>query len=442
MKKRTLLTASLALMLCPPLAYAQTDARHPLTLEQLFTLADRNSKSLRPAVTGVAEAGQAVEAAQRARLPDINASLSGSFLGNGCLIDRDLGSGMKAPMPHWGNNFALEVTQVIYAGGALDGAVALSRLQAESARQTLAADRNKVRFLALGYYLDLFKQQNLLQVYDRHIELTRRTLRDMRARSAQGIMLKNDVTRYELLLAQLELTRTQLRNTLGILNHDLVTTLGLPDGTVVAPDTTLLQRLLPTDDRTCWLERAQTQSPTLRQLDLATAMSRTQEKLVRSSLRPQVALVAAEHFDGPITIEVPPIDKNFNYWYVGLGVKYNLSALFKTPKSLRRQQLATRRNQEIAEDAREQTSLVIHAGYTRYREAYEQLRTREKSVELARQNYDVIAHRYANELALVTDLLDAANARLSAEVELANARIDIVYQYYKLHYLAGTLQDN
>ena len=47
MKKRTLLTASLALMLCPPLAYAQTDARHPLTLEQLFTLADRNSKSLR-----------------------------------------------------------------------------------------------------------------------------------------------------------------------------------------------------------------------------------------------------------------------------------------------------------------------------------------------------------------------------------------------------------
>lgn len=442
MKKRTLLTASLALMLCPPLAYAQTDARHPLTLEQLFTLADRNSKSLRPAATGVAEAGQAVEAAQRARLPDINASLSGSFLGNGCLIDRDLGSGMKAPMPHWGNNFALEVTQVIYAGGALDGAVALSRLQAESARQTLAADRNKVRFLALGYYLDLFKQQNLLQVYDRHIELTQRTLRDMRARSAQGIMLKNDVTRYELLLAQLELTRTQLRNTLGILNHDLVTTLGLPDGTVVAPDTTLLQRSLPTDDRTCWLERAQTQSPTLRQLDLATAMSRTQEKLVRSSLRPQVALVAAEHFDGPITIEVPPIDKNFNYWYVGLGVKYNLSALFKTPKSLLRQQLATRRNQEIAEDAREQTSLVIHAGYTRYREAYEQLRTREKSVELARQNYDVIAHRYANDLALVTDLLDAANARLSAEVELANARIDIVYQYYKLHYLAGTLQDN
>ena len=65
MKKRTLLTASLALMLCPPLAYAQTDARHPLTLEQLFTLADRNSKALRPAVTGVAEAGQAVEAAQR-----------------------------------------------------------------------------------------------------------------------------------------------------------------------------------------------------------------------------------------------------------------------------------------------------------------------------------------------------------------------------------------
>lgn len=60
-------------------------------------------------------------------------------------------------------------------------------------------------------------------------------------------------------------------------------------------------------------------------------------------------------------------------------------------------------------------------------------------MELARENYAVIFHRYTNELALVTDMLDASNACLQAEVERSNARINILYHYYKLHYLSGIL---
>ena len=60
-------------------------------------------------------------------------------------------------------------------------------------------------------------------------------------------------------------------------------------------------------------------------------------------------------------------------------------------------------------------------------------------VELARQNYDVVRNRYANELALVTDMLDANNAKLMAEVELANARVSIIFNYYKLLYLSGNI---
>ena len=69
----------------------------------------------------------------------------------------------------------------------------------------------------------------------------------------------------------------------------------------------------------------------------------------------------------------------------------------------------------------------------------EQLDTRRKNVELAGQNYAVIQNRYKNELSLITDMLDASNAKLSAEVQLANAQIDIAFNYYKLLYLTGTL---
>ena len=51
-------------------------------------------------------------------------------------------------------------------------------------------------------------------------------------------------------------------------------------------------------------------------------------------MRPKVALVAADNFNGPFTYDIPPIDKNFNFWYVGVGVKYPISSLFKQTKKV------------------------------------------------------------------------------------------------------------
>lgn len=439
MKKITLLIVSFMLILCSTFTQAQEISRQVLTIEQLFYLADQNSKSIRPATTGVAEADEGIKVARQAQLPDINASLSGSFIGNGCLIERDLSSGTKASMPHWGNNFAIEVSQVIYSGGAVSGGIALSKLQAEQARNNLEETRNRIHFIAMGYYLDFYKQQNLLKVYEHHIEQTKLVLADIRAKSKEGIMLKNDITRYELMLANLELTRTQINNTLTILNQNLVTMLGLPQGTQINPDTTLLVQSLPQDGHEYWEQTALSQSPELKKLGTTVKMNQQQEKITRAERLPQLAFVAANHFDGPILIEVPPIDLNFNYWYVGIGLKYNLSSLFKTSKSLKQKKLATQRSLETFDDAKEQMSLNVQADYIRYLEAYEQLHTQEKNVELALQNYDIIHHRYLNELALMTDMLDASNAKLSAEVECANARINIIYHYYKLRYLSGTL---
>ena len=57
----------------------------------------------------------------------------------------------------------------------------------------------------------------------------------------------------------------------------------------------------------------------------------------------------------------------------------------------------------------------------------------------ARENYEVIANRYANDLVLVTDLVDADNLRLAAEVQYVNVQINVIYNYCKLLYETGTL---
>ena len=149
--------------------------------------------------------------------------------------------------------------------------------------------------------------------------------------------------------------------------------------------------------------------------------------------------MAADHLDGPITIEVPVLHNNFNYWYVSVGVKYSLSSLFKNDSKLKQARLNVRRAQESQRLAAEEVENAVQAGYTNFLTSFTDLRTQENSVRLANQNYDVTSNRYRNEMALLTDLLDASNMKLSADLGLVNARINVLYNYYKMKYLTHTL---
>ena len=435
-KLRLLIMASCA-SLCAMSAYAQQS--YVLSLEHMFTLADENSKTIRVENVALKEAQQAVRVAQNGKLPDIELSLSASYLGNGCLMDREFTNGQNIKMPHFGNNLAIKATQLIYGGGVVNTGIAMAKLKEEMTGVNLEATRSRVRFMLTGFYLDLYKLQNVLKVYDRNIELAKVVIADTKARNEAGVVLQNDITRYELLLKNLELGRKRVCNSVEILNYDLVTILGLPAETSIQPDTTLLVRSFPVHDMAYWQQLAENEAPAVKQSVLAVEMSQKNEKMVRAERLPSVALVAANHFDGPITIEVPVIDKNFNYWYVGVGVSYKLSSIYKSGKDIKRARISTDMNRRRREEVLEQTSLAVQADYTQYMEAYDEVATLEKNVQLAKENYEVTETRYRNEMALVTEMLDASNQLLDAELQLANARINVIFNYYKLKNTSGNL---
>ena len=143
--------------------------------------------------------------------------------------------------------------------------------------------------------------------------------------------------------------------------------------------------------------------------------------------------------DGPILVEVPPLNYNLSYWWVGVGVSFNLSSLYKSNKKLARSRAATVEAEDNLALARETLDLDVNTDYIHYLESYEELRTREKSLELAERNYNIVFTRYSADMALITDMLDAANSKLDAEQQLVNARINIIYYYYKLLFTSGTI---
>ena len=410
-----------------------------LSIDELFRLADENSRSIRLHSLAVDEAEQGIKVARNQRLPSIHASLEFKYIGDGCMTDRNFSNAIHADMPHYGNSFVLKVSQVIYAGGAITRNIERSQLLKHTMELEYRSNRQDIRFLLLGYYLDLFQLKNQRLVYEKNIEQTQLLVKDMRAAYKQGTALKSDITRYELQLQNLELELTSTKNKIEVLNHRLTTTIGLDPNIQITPDTTtLMKQGIERSDEMSWLQEM-ANAPELQLADNQISLSRNAHQAVRAELRPHINLTAANDFSGPILIEVPPLNNNFTYWYAGVGISYNLDALFKSKKKLKQATVNTLKMEENRRLIQEKLEHEIHAAYIDLNEAFVRLQTQEKSVQLAHENFNIVRQRYINGLALITDMLDASNTQLDTELKLSNDQINILYQYYLLKKITGTL---
>lgn len=407
-----------------------------MTVDELFSLVESGSKTLKARKTAVSVASRAVEEAKSQRLPDIGATLALSYNGDVLMTDRDFSNATGFSSPHFGNSFALEARQTVYSGGAMSAGIRLAELQKQQAETAVDEARAAQCFVALGQYLDIYKTDNSIRVYERNIDLTERLIADITAKQSEGMALKNDVTRYKLQMETLKLGLHKMEDNRKVLSHQLCNTLGI-EQTVIKPDTAVAAATMPQATEAEWQRRAAEQSPTLRQSAIGVRISEQQLRLAKSELKPKLSIVAADNLNGPFTYDVPPIDKNFNVWYVGIGLDYSLSSLFKSNKSVRRARETIRQSQEMRDVAAETIDNQMQQAYTLYKQSFAELRTQQKSVELARQNYDVMNSRYLNQLALVTDMIDASNVLLNAELREVDARINTVYAYYKMVYIAG-----
>jgi outer membrane protein TolC len=237
----------------------------------------------------------------------------------------------------------------------------------------------------------------------------------------------------------LRLNLVKLKSQCAILNHQLCNTLGLSSDTEINPVEQTTQTVYDKKEENSWQGDAVATSQKMRMASIDEQMALQQEKIVKSDMLPKVAFVANNNFNGPITFELPPIDKNLNVWYVGVGVQYSLSSLFKSNSKLRQARLSTRRAQETTAVVREQLNNQVQSAYTEYMQSYIELETQEKEVELSNENYQVVNDRYLNQLALITDMIDASNMKLDAELSEVDARINIAYAYYKMKYIVGNL---
>ena len=89
------------------------------------------------------------------------------------------------------------------------------------------------------------------------------------------------------------------------------------------------------------------------------------------------------------------------------------------------------------EQKKQKIRMEVRTAFLRHKEALQEVEALKLSVRQAQENYRIMQNRYLNQLAILTDLLDANSVLLNAELQLTNTRTHVIYTYYQLQKACG-----
>lgn len=383
---------------------------------------------------------QGIDVAKDLRLPSINAELQLNYIGDGTIIDRDFTHSMRDKLPHFGNTLNVSVYQPVYHGGIITATQQMADLKTKMSRIGFDQQLDASTIEALSCYFHLMQMMNLRKVYKENIALAEKVIENISARHEEGLSLKNDITRYELRLSSLRYELSAVENTISVLNNDLVSLIGEDPDCEIIPEETPGYAKDAVYGESYWQTLTLNESTELKSTDVTKEMEETSLRIVKGARMPMVGLVAIDNISGQVTFEIPAINKNYNAWFLGLSVKYDLSSLYTNPKKERQKEMQIMHISDQRHALENALQRRVHESYMAYVQSWQMLETEMANVKLANENYEIVQTRFDNDMDIITDMIDASTAKLDSETRLVNAEINKLLAYYQLKFLSGTLR--
>ena len=367
-----------------------------LSVERLFERGVKYNLQLQADALETAMAHERTKTARTSRLPDLQIGLRGGYVGQPVVFQHGLSDPTHPETPDWSQNYAIDFTQPLYEGGRIRYSIRQADMEKQVAELQQLSDEAEVKLSLLNQYMNLFSLFKQHEVLSRNIEESEIRLHDIRRMKKEGLITNNDVLRSEMQLTNDRLSLQETENSIALVSQQLNILLGQDETLLLKPDTTLLYRYLPV-----------------------------------------VSLYASNTLARPLSRTMA--DMYNNTWNVGLSVSYPLSSLFKENHRIKESklQVSLRKNEESQKQ--QNIRIEVRTAYLRHKEALLQVEALKLSVRQAEENYRIMQNRYMNQLAILTDLLDANSVRLNVELQLTTARTRVIYTYYQLLKACGRI---
>ncbi len=423
--------AALVIMAMLALDATEVSAQAPLTLADVVTLSKTASPTARAAAAAEREALARVTRARAGLLPRADVSESwqrgnqpvfvfGSKLAQRQFTAADFAiASLNRPAAVNNVRTSVLVSQSVFDGGAVRGAVRTAELERDLARLATTRTEQDLAYSAVQAFGQIIEWDAAHRAATAAVESAESDLARAGHRRDIGTATDADVLAVEVHAADMRqravtadaerrIARAQLNAALG---RDLSTPLD-----VVLPDVPQLSHASIGDVESLALASR----PEARQAALGTSLADTAVRVARAAFLPRVTAVGGWEVNGS------GLANGASSWVGGVEVSVNLfrgladRASVQEAEEARRRQRAEREAQDLS------TRLEARSALTRLESALERQRATRAAVTHATEAQRIVRDRYEQGLATITDVLRAAEAVVQAHALASRALADVV----------------
>ena len=423
--------------------YAQVvpgDSIVSITLQQAMDLGLKNSYKLKSANLGIAVSNEDIRQKRTDQLPDINLGLNGYIINDPTLFNgKFFQDPEKVDYTPYQVSSSLSASQVIYAGRRIKNSINQQVLQKKVAEFSALKTSAEIKMAIVNEYLRLYTLLKDYEVNVKTIEQIELRLKTLRSKFLNGQVVKNDVSRSELQKSDFELKLLHTVSNASASNYFLTLLLGLSDDAIISVDTSYnytADTLFIFDD--C-LATALNNRPEYQIAQTTKEVSENTLRTVRGGYYPTVNGIGLYGLQNPVPGTFPPEPKFLSFLTFGVNINYNIGSFYKLNHQKLSAEYAIQREAENIRDLQISLSEEVKTEFVQYEVQRQALAIYIKKIRFAEENYKIIRSRYYNDLALITDMVDAEVEYNEARLDLIKGQVQTRVNYYRMLKAIGKL---
>ena len=432
--------ASLMLLCLLTLQNMMAQDSRKITLKEAIDMGIANSHLLKSNQASVNEALAALKEANEKKLPDF--SVTGSYIylpvKPNIYLKSDSAGGGGGPKVSQAMYGIANASLPLFTGGKIKYGIESAAYLAEAATLDVDENREGVIFNTINAFSNLYKSMIAVNLVKENLQQSSQRVKDFSNLEKNGLLARNDLLKVELQSSNFELTLLDAESNYKLASVNMSLMMGLPEKTLLVPDSASLQQISPTLKSIEEYEQvALTSRKDAAVLSLRKKVADVGVKMIKADYYPSLAITA-----GYIAADIPHFLSITNAVNVGLGVKYNVSSLWKTKSKITQAEARVQQVMQNQEMLNDNIRLQVNQAYQAFLLSQKKIQVYQQALEQASENYRITKNKYNNALATTTDLLDADVAALQARLNVTNATADTAVAYNKLLQTAGLLNTN
>lgn len=438
----------LFVLLIPTMILAQ-DSTQVLNLKDCIRLALQNNYELNLAQINNRIAAKNHTQSYSNILPRLNISYGSSkyergpssYLGNDYI-------GVVPALPFTyqittGRNYSgqLQITQNIFDGGRWYLNIKKSKWDKLASQYSYLSTRQKIIVTVRQLYMDLLKQEKLLEVKKKAVERSQQQLERVKSMYQVGSVAQIDVYRSEVNLGSDRIELLNQRNALLQARQSLNLALGREPETPIEIDSTVQFRK-KVEELPRLIQKALQNNPELKIYQTNILSSRYGVKLAKSAFLPNLSGFFSysrrvPRFEGIYQ----DLDREYS-WYLGINVSWNLFNGFSDYLNVQKARLNKRYAEQQYQYQRLSLKSTVSNLYNNLQALNEIITINQTNLASAREDYRLAQERYRLGSGTLLDLRDAQVKLANAEQILVAAEFNAYITYAELQQALGELVGN